>query len=296
MASGIIWTPVATAIGAATGHPFSVRSAASITGGCINAAYCIDDGERSYFAKIAEAGAVSQLQAEADGLNELNAVSPVRTPRVITVGTEGQMAYLVLENLDLEPLSQQGELRLGEQLAAQHAIHADDFGWWKDNCIGSTSQINTRTHSWVQFWRDCRLGYQLELAERNGYATLRQSGERLMQELESFFAGYQPSPSLLHGDLWSGNAAACAGGQPVIFDPAVYYGDSEADLAMTELFGGFGSGFYQAYGSVRSLDAGYPTRKILYNLYHILNHLNLFGSGYLSKAQTMISRLLAELG
>lgn len=113
--------------------------------------------------------------------------------------------------------------------------------------------------------------------------------------MERFFDGYSPLPSLLHGDLWSGNVAFARDGEPVIFDPAVYYGDREADLAMTELFGGFDTSFYAAYQSAYPLDAGYPVRRTLYNLYHILNHANLFGGGYVRQAEAMMDRLLAEV-
>ncbi|HLF24376.1 MAG TPA: fructosamine kinase family protein, partial [Burkholderiales bacterium] len=134
----------------------------------------------------------------------------------------------------------------------------------------------------------------LDLAKRNGYAgKLQDAGEKLLARVAQFFAGYAPASSLLHGDLWSGNAAQDGAGAPVLFDPAVYYGDREADIAMTELFGGFSSSFYAAYRSTFPLDSGYTVRKNLYNLYHVLNHLNLFGGGYLRQAERMIDALLA---
>ncbi len=122
---------------------------------------------------------------------------------------------------------------------------------------------------------------------------LQRLGEKLMDTLPAFFAGYTPQPSLLHGDLWSGNHAFLADGTPVIFDPAAYYGDRECDLAMTELFGGYSAEFYAAYRAAYPLDAGYATRRDLYNLYHILNHANLFGGGYTRQAEQMMQRLLA---
>jgi fructosamine-3-kinase len=116
-----------------------------------------------------------------------------------------------------------------------------------------------------------------------------------LASLDVFFSDHRPRPSLLHGDLWSGNAGVDRGGTPVIFDPAVYYGDRETDLAMTELFGGFPGQFYEAYVETWPLEPGYEVRKILYNLYHVLNHLNIFGSGYLHQARTMLNRLLGEI-
>jgi len=149
---------------------------------------------------------------------------------------------------------------------------------------------------WVDFWRERRLGFQLKLASQNGYGSmLQRDGETLMARLGDFFADYRPVPSLLHGDLWGGNHGFLADGTPVIFDPAVYCGDREADLAMSELFGGFAPGFYAAYREAWPLDAGYAVRRTLYNLYHILNHANMFGGGYVAQAQRMMAQLLAQI-
>ena len=153
------------------------------------------------------------------------------------------------------------------------------------------------TSDWIEFFAQYRLGFQLDLAERSGYGgRWLEQGRRLCSRLADFFDGYRPRPSLLHGDLWGGNWAADAAGEPVIFDPASYFGDREADLAMTQLFGGFGRAFYDAYTSAWPLDPGAGTRRDLYNLYHVLNHLNLFGGGYRAQAERMIGRLLAALG
>jgi fructosamine-3-kinase len=147
------------------------------------------------------------------------------------------------------------------------------------------------------FLREQRLLPQLQLATANGAdAKLIERGERLCELLGQFFRQYQPRPSLLHGDLWGGNWSADTTGGPVIFDPAVYYGDREADLAMTRLFGGFGASFYSAYETAWPLDADAATRSTLYNLYQVLNHCNLFGGGYQRQARAMIDQLLAELG
>ena len=151
------------------------------------------------------------------------------------------------------------------------------------------------TASWIEFWRTQRLGFQLELAARNGYGgSLQRRGEQLLAQLDALLA-HDPAPSLLHGDLWGGNAAATPAGEPVLFDPACYFGDREADLAMTELFGGFAPAFYSAYRDTWPVDAGYGVRRDLYNLYHVLNHLNLFGGGYRAQAEGMIERLLSEV-
>ena len=176
-----------------------------------------------------------------------------------------------------------------------HRHTQDRFGWHRDNTIGSTPQPNEKNSDWVVFWQQQRLGFQLELAAQNGIAdSLREQGQRLIEVLPSFFSNYRPAPSLLHGDLWSGNYAMDTAGHPVIYDPAVYYGDREADLAMTELFGSLPQQFYSAYEEAWPIDAGYSVRKTLYNLYHILNHFNLFGGGYSSQAGHMIKSLLSE--
>ncbi len=169
------------------------------------------------------------------------------------------------------------------------------FGFSQDNFIGTTPQPNAWANDWITFWREQRLGFQLQLAEQNGYGgKLQTLGEKLLGALPLFFTGYTPQPSLLHGDLWGGNHAFLADGTPVVFDPAPYYGDRECDIAMTELFGGYPTDFYAAYRAAYPLDVGYATRRDLYNLYHILNHANLFGGGYAKQAEQMMQSLLAE--
>ena len=204
-------------------------------------------------------------------------------------------AWLALEWIASGPPSRATDSILGEQLARQHRSTQAAFGWSRDNTIGSTPQLNEWRDDWVTFFRDQRLRYQLDLAARNGFgARLQQRGGALLDRVAGFLSGYRPVPSLLHGDLWGGNRLTAEHGQPVIFDPAVYYGDREADLAMTRLFGGFGAGFYAAYEAAWPLDAGAEARADLYNLYHVLNHLNLFGDGYLGQALSMIDALLAD--
>lgn len=190
------------------------------------------------------------------------------------------------------------QAKMGRQLAALHRVTSENgqFGWHRDNTIGSTPQVNTPSDDWISFYRDQRLQFQFNLAGRHGAGSrLLSQGDRLMGEFHVLFDNYVPESSLLHGDLWSGNYAYTSAGDPAIFDPAVYYGDREADLAMTELFGGFGHDFYTAYDNAWPIDPGYKIRKTLYNLYHILNHFNLFGGGYASQAQGMVDSLLSEL-
>jgi len=283
-------------IAQATGESFRIGKTTSAGGGCINSAYRLLGENRSYFVKVNARNLLPMFEAEAAGLKEIIATGTVRAPEPICHGVAGGQAYLVMEYLDLG--SGRGTVGrvLGEQLAAMHRVQQPYFGWHRDNTIGSTHQPNEPGDDWTQFWATHRLGFQLQLAARDGYGgRLQRNGEKLVERLSALFDGYAPQPSLLHGDLWGGNWGSAGQGQPAIFDPACYYGDREADIAMTELFGGFGGDFYAAYRATFPLDAGYGTRKILYNLYHILNHLNLFGGSYLGQAESMIDRLLSEL-
>jgi fructosamine-3-kinase len=281
----------------ATGKFFQARAGRRVGGGCINDALVLEgtDGRR-YFVKTNLASRVSMFEAEAEGLAELRAApGGPRAPAPVCTGAHGDLSYLILEYIESGPGNAKTQERLGTELAALHRRLAPEFGWRRDNTIGSTPQPNDRTRDWVAFLRERRLGFQLKLAQRNGYdGRLLREGERLLAVLGRFF-DRPPVPSLLHGDLWGGNSGADRQGRPVIFDPAVYYGDREADLAMTELFGGYTPDFYAAYHEAWPLDAGYGTRKTLYNLYHVLNHLNLFGGGYRAQAAGMIERLLSEV-
>jgi protein-ribulosamine 3-kinase len=287
-----IWGTVASAIRDATHRPFVILATTPVGGGSINEAYHLDgtDGAR-YFLKLNDARHYPMFVAEAAGLEVIAATNTIRVPRAITHGNAGDQSYLVLEHLELG--SRGDAKRLGEQLAALHRCAGKRFGFSEGNFIGTTPQPNAWADNWIDFWREQRLGFQLKLAAQNGYGgQLQRLGEKLMDALPAFFANYTPRPSLLHGDLWSGNHAFLVDGTPTIFDPAVYYGDRECDLAMTELFGGYSGDFYTAYRAAYPLDAGYDTRKELYNLYHILNHANLFGGGYARQAEQMIKRLI----
>lgn len=291
-----LWPAISAHISAATGAPFEPNNPRSVGGGCINATYVLDDGKRTFFVKTNGANHAAMFEAEALGLAELASANAIRVPQPICHGTAGSHAYLVMEYIALGSGKGRTAQRMGEQLAALHRTTASRFGWKIDNTIGATPQPNGWMDDWIEFWRARRLGFQLELAARNGLrGAVQTKGKQLLEALPQLFSGYRPLPSLLHADLWGGNWGADAAGDPVIFDPAVYFGDREADIAMTELFGGFGGDFYRAYDEAFPLDSGYETRKTLYNLYHILNHFNLFGGGYGSQAQRMIEQLLAEV-
>jgi protein-ribulosamine 3-kinase len=295
MRSATSFQIVERAIRAVTGGDFRIRKIAAAGGGCINSAYCLEGDGRRFFVKLNCAELLSMFEAECEGLREIAATKTVRAPEPVCYGMAGDRAYLVMEFLDLRSARSSADRLLGQRLAAMHEISQPYFGWRRDNTIGSTRQPNPPSQDWTDFWARRRLGFQLQLAADRGYrGGLQSKGQRLLESLPVLFEDHRPRPSLLHGDLWGGNYACDETGQPVLFDPACYYGDREADLAMTELFGGFGGDFYAAYREVFPLDAGYAVRKILYNLYHVLNHLNLFGGGYLGQAEGMMDRLLAE--
>jgi fructosamine-3-kinase len=280
-----------------TGQPLQAARISNIGGGDINSAYQLQANGRNWFIKVNQAHLLDMFVAEACGLQALTDSHTLRIPNIITYGSLQNHAYLVLEYIELSPLRGSSLSRFGEQLAHLHEPAQAFFGWTRDNTIGSTPQSNRQHADWISFWQQERLAKQLRLATADGYhGSLQTQGEKLLTSLAGFFTNYQPYPSLLHGDLWSGNAAVDPLGNPVIFDPACYFGDRETDIAMTELFGGFGAEFYTAYHATLPLDSGYKTRKTLYNLYHILNHVHLFGSGYLRQATSMIEQLLAELG
>jgi fructosamine-3-kinase len=289
------WRDIGAAIAAATAERFAIDSYHAVGGGCINRAYRVQGDGQSYFVKLNDAATIEMFSAEAEALQLLQAAATVRVPTPICWGTAGESSYLVLEHLELARETESDAALLGAQLAQLHLHTGTSYGWHRDNTIGSTPQINTPGTDWLNFWREHRLGFQLRLAARHGnYRSIQRKGRDLLNALQHILAGHNPPPSLLHGDLWSGNHAVLRNGQPVIFDPASYYGDRETDLAMTELFGGFSPSFYAAYRELYPVDEGYRLRKTLYNLYHVLNHLNLFGTGYLSQAEHMMDTLLSE--
>lgn len=293
----MMWSTVAEQISRAIGQPFTIRGQSPVGGGCINDAVVVEDRDHRFFVKLNLHDRRGMFEAEAAGLAELARTQAVRVPNPICVGEAGGRSFLVLEHIRLDRASGKTLTIFGAQLAQLHRATAATFGWERDNTIGSTPQPNTRNPDWVDFWQHRRLGFQLTLARTHGARrSLLEKGERVIEATPLFFTTYRPQPALLHGDLWGGNVAADDAGNPVIFDPAVYYGDREADIAMTELFGGFSSSFYAAYNDAWPLDPGYAARKTLYNLYHILNHLNLFGGGYGAQAEGMMERLLGEVG
>lgn len=291
---GPLLAAVGAGLGEVLGRRVELHLAEAVGGGSIHRAFRATDGGRNWFVKVNDAGRADLFAAEADGLRAL-AQGPLRVPEAICCGETGKHSFLVLEWLQLGAGAPRDYAKLGEQLAQLHALAGPRYGWRRDNYIGSTPQSNAADDSWPRFFGKERLAPQFALAGETGNAALRAKGEALLDALPRLFGAHAPRPSLLHGDLWGGNAAFLGEGTPVIFDPATYYGDREADLAMTELFGGFPEEFYAAYRAHSPLDSGYRVRKTLYKLYHVLNHANIFGGGYAAQAARMVEELLSEV-
>jgi protein-ribulosamine 3-kinase len=288
---------LAREIGAQIGEECAPEPQSGVSGGSIHRTYRWQCGATALFVKVADHGVgAAGLEAEAAGLQTLADAQAIRVPRVLARGRAGTTAFLALEWIESRPAGRAAEHRLGERLAAQHRVTSRQFGFTGDNFIGRTPQPNGWLPDWPEFFRERRLRHQLALAVQNGFAALLETpGARLLEATAALLAGHRPEASLLHGDLWAGNWLADESEEPVIFDPAVYFGDREADLAMTRLFGGFGRAFYDAYLTETPLPAGHAVRAELYNLYHVLNHANLFGGGYARQARASIERLLAEV-
>jgi len=284
-----------------------------VSGGCIHRSFHLQ-GQRQHrpwqrFLKISDASASQSLEAESRGLHTLRQAlaarpdNPLRVPQPFLTDKVNGVAFLLMEYLPLTDSNHtDDEKKLGQGLVLLHqSLQADGrFGLAHDNFIGATPQKNTWNDDWVAFFRECRLKPQQALAAKNGYLPVARQIDKLIDKLPDYFTGHAPKASLLHGDLWAGNAGFLADGSPAIFDPAVYYGDREADLAMMEMFGGFSPLFFAAY-RLYAKRAGHPLpaaddpeflrRKRIYQLYHWLNHLNLFGSIYLPQVQHCLSEI-----
>lgn len=272
-------------------------AATPVAGGDINAAFMIECGAQRFFVKLNSTDKLPMFEQEAQMLEQVNECCPLRVPRPFTTGVAASNAYMVMEHLNLAPLNETNAAELGEGLAVLHQSTADHYGWDQAGYIGSTRQPNENSRNWCEFWQHQRLGFQQKLAIRNGLQPhIATRLELLTDSLPALIGTHHPVAALLHGDLWHGNCGLDETGRAVLFDPACYYGDPEADLALTELFGGFTERFYQAYWHILPRAAEYEVRSQLYQLYHVLNHFNIFGGLYGNRAGTMVELLLAEIG
>jgi protein-ribulosamine 3-kinase len=267
-----------------------IESADSLSGGCISDAKKVGMKSGDIFLLKINERASDMFLKEANGLRELEKAAAVRVPKVI----HAEEDFILTEFINSSPQKKNFFIEFGEKFSALHRYTSDSFGFYEDNYIGSTPQLNAaeeeEKNNWTIFYFNKRILYQFKLAEKNGYSSseLRKGIGNLESKIESILRGSEEAPSLLHGDLWGGNFITDEKGEPCLIDPAVYYGHREADLAMTKLFGGFSSQFYSAYNEAFPLPEGYDYRENIYKLYHVLNHLNLFGGSYYGQAIRLI--------
>jgi fructosamine-3-kinase len=282
---------IADSISNTLNNDFIIENATTVSGGDIHQSFLISNTDnQSFFVKVNEAIHFDLLKTESNSLEKIKNTNSIKVPNVITLNHNKIFSFLVLEALNLKHRG--NHYALGQQLASLHKNTHKQFGFDHNNFIGYTPQKSQFCISWPEFWINNRLKPQLQLAYKNGFNSTLQSYEDTLFKACSQQLAHEPVASLLHGDLWSGNKGFLEDGTPVIFDPASYYGDRETDIAMTELFGGFNADFYRGYNDSWPLTENYQQRKNIYNLYHQLNHLNLFGGGYLSACQQAIETII----
>jgi protein-ribulosamine 3-kinase len=262
-----------------------ILSAHMVGGGCIHNTVKLNTSVGPYFLKWNATPKSGMFSGEADGLARISSTDTVKVPQVYHYAdrNDDEPGYILMEWIEPGDKNFDPAI-LGEKLAKLHQTISGNraYGLDTDNFIGISSQINSWSEDWVAFFRDRRISFQMNLAIQKGKlsGSRRVKLEKILGKLKQFLGGIRRQPALLHGDLWAGNIISGPGSEPYLIDPAVYYGDREAELSYTELFGGFSSRFYQAYHSTWPLEPGYSERRDLYNLYHLLNHLNIFGESY----------------
>lgn len=290
-----MWHFISDHISEATGSVFVCQRRTAAHGGDTHECFVIRDDTRRFFVKVRKDDGTRPLRREMEGLHALQSTNTVTTPHVICHGiTEDKpdgFEYLVLSHIRFIDNASDWHA-MGAQLAKLHQVAQGQFGWSDNNFIGASVQYNTWHTDWAAFFAEYRIGSMLERLAESGY-TLAHT-DSFVNKVQQLLRSHQPAPSLLHGDLWSGNVGFCCKG-PVILDPAVYVGDRETDIAMTRLFGGFDASFYDGYNAVYPLDVSYPQRENLYQLYHVLNHALLFNEPYLSQAKSAIMRLEKQI-
>lgn len=285
-----MWSFIEQEIAQQLDRPIKLTDMTPQSGGDSHRAYRLEtDAGDNYFIKINDALFYPSFLAEAHALKKIGRCDALKVPAVIACSQVDKYSFLLLEFLTFTPLNDSSWRAAGCQLAKLHKTDIQaKFGFDDDNYIGRTVQSNQWSSNWSTFFSEQRIGFQLEqLAEKSIHLG---DIDDLVACIHSHLKAHQPDACLLHGDLWSGNLAA-VNNQPVVYDPASYYGDRETDIAMTHLFGGFADSFYQAYQAAWPLPKGALKRQQIYNLYHILNHANLFGGSYLLQARQAVRQL-----
>ncbi|MCL9783298.1 fructosamine kinase family protein [Vibrio sp. S4M6] len=288
-----MWQAISQQLSEKLMFSFNISEKTKLSGGDISESYMISDGQDRYFVKVNTRECHSIFEIEAENIKALRTTDTIYIPELVMTGTTKSHSFIVLNYLSIKPLDDpQNSYLFGQQLARLHSWgDQGEYGFDRDNYIGTTIQPNPWHRKWHRFFSEQRIGWQLQLLSEKGINLVDIS--ELTRFISEVLSSHHPKPSLLHGDLWSGNAGNSAFG-PICFDPACYWGDRECDIAMTELFKGFLPEFYQGYQSVLPLDSGYQQRKDIYNLYHVLNHCNQFGGHYLAQAESLIDTIVSR--
>jgi fructosamine-3-kinase len=269
----------------------TILSVLPVSGGDISNSYKINTLKKSYFIKTNQSrDALTMFQAETYALDLIRSTNTIKTPEIMFCETFHEYSFLILEFIESKSPSSHDFKTLGTKLAKLHQITSDVFGLDEDNFIGSLFQSNKQNTSWVEFYTKERLLPQLQLVKQNGLLSNNECPSEIVitEILGNLFQNVKPS--LLHGDLWSGNYLIAKDGTPYLIDPATYYGHHEVDIAMSKLFGGFGEDFYKAYHKIHSIDTKTSSRLEIYQLYYLLVHLNLFGKSYYSSVNRILKK------
>lgn len=283
-----MWQIVQQEISRAINDRFIINEKTRVNGGDINQNFHVSDANRHFFVKVNDKALTAMFDEEQFSLGHIESSRSIQVPKVICNGVTVSQCFLVLEYLPLRTANPSDWQILGESLASMHkATDNKMFGWDNDNYIGKTLQPNRWQRQWHRFFAEQRIGWQLQLLHEKGIQIA--DIDFLVEACAELLSHHQPDIALVHGDFWQGNIGFV--NAPVTFDPACYYGDREVDIAMTELFGRFPNEFYQAYERSYPLLDSYPKRRDLYNLYHLLNHANLFGGNYVEQSKLQIEKL-----